>query len=389
MKARRCLVAFAFCLAGSLCSSASAQIPDVIYTWDHSIGEAGLGNNTETWAYNFGGNTLALDNSTDGILTVTETGTAGADWAINESFNRVKESFNGADYGGLDLTGLDALEIDISHDGPNTIFGQMIGWTANDFTVLGPLSVDPGGLQTKSVDISHLSPLDISTVRSLGVQIFGHEADGNRVWQISEIRSTGRPLAERLIADHDDGATDFDGVLINFDNANVTGSTGTKNRDGLTINTLDGALQWVETAGEGVGLEWGGGDNLLDAEDFQARPFDLRQYRFAELVVRAQSTVPGETIGAQFYMQNEGFMYYPAESDQNLVADGTYQTLLFRITNIPNRDQVNIHGINFHSHQGTVQYRVSSFRYFVPEPSTAVMCFVGGLALCGGMRRRN
>jgi hypothetical protein len=366
-------------------------VPDVIYTWDHGIGEPGLGNNVETWAKNFGANDLTLDNSIDGILSITETGAAGSDWAINESFNRVKESFNGADYGGLDLTGLDALEIDISHDGPNTIFGQLIAWTVNDFTVLGPISVDAGGLQTESVSISHLSPLDISTVRSLGVQIFGHEADGNRVWQISELRSAGSPLSERLIADHDDGANDFDGVLINFNHNNVIGNTAPppKNRDGLNVNTVDGSLQWAETPGDGVGLEWGGGDNLLNAEDFQARPMDLRQYRLAEVVVRAQSTAPGESIGVQFYMQNEEFMFYPAESDQNLVADGTYQTLLFRITNIPNRDQVNIHGINFHEHTGSVQFNVSSFRYLVPEPSAVVLCFVGAMAMLGGLRKRD
>jgi hypothetical protein len=373
-------------------------VPDVLYTWDHIIGEPGLGNNVEMWAKNFGDNTIALDNSTDGILTVTESGLdalAGTNWAITDSFNRVKESLNGADAGGLDLTGLDALELDIAHDGPNPIQGRIYAHLTPSSvnTPLGDITIAPGGIQTVSVSLAGLSPLELSTFRTIGIEIFEHAAEGNRVWQISEVRSAGMPLFQRLIADHDDGLTDFDGVITNFEADSVSGHTGganAKNTTGLTINTVDGALQWLEFANaQGVALEWGGGDNLLQAEDFSARPMDLRQYRFAEARVRALSTVPGEQIGVQFYMQNEGFNYYPAVSDQTLIANATYQTLVFRITNIPNRDQVNIHGLNFHTHTGQVQFRVDYLRYYVPEPSTALLWLVGVVAMLGGVRKRS
>jgi hypothetical protein len=224
-----------------------------------------------------------------------------------------------------------------------------------------------------------LAANQISSLRQLGIQIFDHAADGNLEWTINELRSAGTPANRRLIADHNGGAADFDGVITNFEETSVNGHMGGKNNSGLTINTTDGALQWVESAGAtGVALEWGNNNNQFVAEDFVARPMDLRNYPAVEVRIRAQSTVPGETIGVQYYMQNEGFTYYSAP-DQSIPADAQYHTLRFPLGSIPNRDQVNIHGVNFHGHEGTVQFRVDFVEY-VPEPASALMLLTGCLA---------
>ena len=119
MMSRRWLVGSAFLLAVGVyaCSPARAQSPSVLYTWDQSFGEA-VGPNTEGWSFGFGGNTVALDNTVNGTMGVTENGTPGLDWAISDSFNRIKESFNPADYGGIDLTGLSSLQLDLGHSDP-------------------------------------------------------------------------------------------------------------------------------------------------------------------------------------------------------------------------------------------------------------------------------
>src|SRR5258708_4724893 len=77
---------------------ASGQSPRVLYTWK------GTGN-IQGWTKNFGANTLTIENTTDGELTVTETGTAGSDFALSDNFNVIFEGAS-SDAGGLDATGL-------------------------------------------------------------------------------------------------------------------------------------------------------------------------------------------------------------------------------------------------------------------------------------------
>jgi hypothetical protein len=83
------------------CTSANAQSPGVLYTWN------GTGN-LQDWAKNFGTNTVTLSNSIAGELTIAETGTPGEDVAIRDGANRTRESTTDSS-GGLDLTGLDFL----------------------------------------------------------------------------------------------------------------------------------------------------------------------------------------------------------------------------------------------------------------------------------------
>ena len=76
---RRVLCASFVVLLLTTWSKVLAQSPGAIYTWDAS------GNPTphvENWAKNFGANNAVLDNTTPGVLTIVENGTAGEDIAI-------------------------------------------------------------------------------------------------------------------------------------------------------------------------------------------------------------------------------------------------------------------------------------------------------------------
>jgi hypothetical protein len=392
MRSRHWLVALSttMLLGVVAVSPVAAQVPDTLYTWSHAFGEA-AGANPEGWAFNFGNNALTVDNTVDGTLTLTETGTAGRDWAVIDSFNRIKESLNPADYGAIDLTGLDSLEIDLGHNGPNTVFGQIFAFVtpASNFVTLGPLNALSGGVQTYSIPLSGLTPLQRSSVRSIGIQIFDHVSDGNLTWQVNEVRSAGTPDVQRLIANFDGGSADFDGTITNFEETSVIGHVGGKNNSGLTVNTTDGALQWQEAAGAaGVALEFGNNNDQYVAEDFAARPMDLRNYGFAEVRLRIQSQVPGELVPVQYYLQNAGFNYHTAGPDQMVPANAQYHTLRFPLAGVPNLDQVNIHGINFGSHQGAALFRVDYVKYVVPEP-TSLLMLLGGCMAATLLRRRS
>ena len=128
-------------LVGLLITGIShAQSPQVLYTWEGTVG-------VQDWARNFGTNTVTLDNNTPGILTITETGTpAGTGVAIRDGFNRIIESSTGAS-GGSDLTGLDFLEFDLGHNGVGPVNVQFYvqASTASNFLALGPdVAVMPG-----------------------------------------------------------------------------------------------------------------------------------------------------------------------------------------------------------------------------------------------------
>ncbi|MBA3484648.1 MAG: hypothetical protein H0T51_22820, partial [Pirellulales bacterium] len=128
------LVAAAACLFSA--SSAQAQLPSVLYTWDNTGNAAP---NVESWAKNFGANTVILDNSIFGELRIIETGGAGADVAITDGANRVRESSTAAG-GGTDVTGLDFLEFDLGHNGAGNINVQFFvqASTGFNFVALGP-----------------------------------------------------------------------------------------------------------------------------------------------------------------------------------------------------------------------------------------------------------
>src|SRR5436309_2821483 len=107
------LLGVAFALVGY--GEVSAQAPGVLYTWNGTGNVAG-------WVDGAGPNFGAVSNNIPGQLTVTESGDAldpsahvGDEVKLHNS--RPLEAFPN-EGGGLDLTGLSYIEMDISHNSP-------------------------------------------------------------------------------------------------------------------------------------------------------------------------------------------------------------------------------------------------------------------------------
>src|SRR5262245_32068095 len=89
-----------------------AQSPRVLYTWKAT-------GDTRKWDRAFGDNTYSFENAIEGELTVAETGPEGSAGSIRDDFNLIVEG--STDQGGLDLTGLSALEFDLGHSGADPV----------------------------------------------------------------------------------------------------------------------------------------------------------------------------------------------------------------------------------------------------------------------------
>jgi len=276
MNPRRVLFASFVALFLAVCSPASAQSPSVLYTW------AGTGN-VQQWFKSFGTNTVTLANTTPGELTITETGTAGSTVALSDDFNRVRETPAGSN-GGLDLTGLDYLEFDIGHNGVSPINTQVYvqATPSSSFVALGPdITITPG-VNTYQVPLTGLTAAQQVYIRTIGLNIRDHAAQGNLAWTVREVRSGGIPLATRDLITHDAGTPEggLQGALVNFDNAAVQGNNGGQNQTGLSWNSAGtGSLQWTDLGGSsGAAISYGNG-TALNGNTFNNRTTDLSTTR--------------------------------------------------------------------------------------------------------------
>jgi hypothetical protein len=386
-------------------SALFAQTPAPIYTWDHAFGY-GTGDNLEQWGKDFGPNAITLSNVNDGELTITEDA-SGTDWAIHDSYNAIRESTPG-DYGGLDLTGLEPIRLEIGHSGTKTYGGQFYvnppsgnsGSGCCDFIVLGGISVNPGAPQVFDLPLSSVAPSQIAYIRSMGVQIFDHtwSDDGAVTWTIKEISSAGTPLAERFLSPHLDNAVDKDGAVVKFDSAGVQGSAGDDTQNGLTMiasDTLgDFALRWVDLGnGPGGAIGWTNGRDGVTVDSshiYNTAPTDLSNYKYMEVRIRAQggATAAAE-VGVQPYMLTTSGYNFQSPGYVNLPVDSAYHVLKFPLNGITNLNTVQVHGVNIDGHVGgNIDMRVDYVRFRVPEPATLALFALGLVGVVGGRRKR-
>jgi hypothetical protein len=352
---KRSLRALVFVAGLAACGIAQAQSPRVLYTW------SGTGN-IQGWFKNFGTNTVTIANTFAGELTVTETGPAGSSVAISDDFNIIYEGAPGI-AGGLDLTGLASLEIDLGHNGLGPISVQFFvqASTGANYVALGPdLSVVPG-IATYSLPLSGLSADQIAYVRTIGLNIRDHAGEGNVVWTLQEVRSVGTPPASRNLITHAAGSSDngLQGAIVNFDNAAVSGNDGGQNQTGLSHNTSplpagnDGTLRWVDRAGKGgAAISYGNG-TAFNGNTFNDRPADFSSYRAIKIRMAATNLAGAvNLVDVQYFIQSGGFVYHAAGPNQTLSANGALQELCFPIEGIPNLDFVDQHGVNLSDHPG-------------------------------------
>jgi hypothetical protein len=368
-------------VTGILLSIAThAQSPRVLYTWDGP-------ENVDEWAFNFGTNTISLSNSIAGQLTITETGTSGAGFAIRDGFNRIIEASTGAT-GGLDLTGLDFLEFDLGHNGlgPVNVQFYVQASTASNYLALGPdLAVLPG-MATYQVPLPAMTYAQQAYIRTVGFSVRDHFAEGNLTWTLEEVRSGGTPLKHRELVNHNVGSSEngLQGAIANFDLAAIQGNNGGQNQTGLIHNaTGPGSLQWVDLGGSNGGaVTWGNG-TAWNGNSFNERMTDLSNYQYVTFRVKATDPLDnGGTVGFQPFFQSPGFQ---AAGFTSLPIDGQWHVLTYPLAGITGLDLTSWTGINLGAHPNTFTFDVDYIRFSVPEPAT---CALMGLAVAAlGLRR--
>ncbi len=344
------------CVVFVLACVAQAQSPRVLYTWN------GVGN-TQGWNQKFGDNTVTLENLVDGELTVTETGGAGATVAIGDLDNPIVEG--AVDIGGLDITGLSSIEVEMGHNGTDPVDVQFYvqATPAYEFVALGPDQPVTPGTATYSAPLDSLTPAQIAYIRIVGINIRDHAPQGDLVWTIKEVRSSGTPLKTRDFATHEGGTSEdgFQGAFVNFENASVEGNDGGQNHTGLRINLAEppagntGSLQWTDlAAGAGGAITWVNG-TVNNGNSFNQRPTDMSNY--AKIVIRMAATNTNggvaESVGVQYFLQTYAYNFFGvAGAIQNLPADGEYHDLTFDISSLQRLDFVDTHGVNLQPHAG-------------------------------------
>jgi len=384
MKSRHWFIAF-FALAGLSLSlpHANAQTAGVLYSWN----PAGV----QDWFRNFGAasTSATLANPGPGALTITETSaTAGGSQAFPDGFNSIRDTgapFSLGCCGGLDLTGLDFLEFDLGHSGVGNVNVQFFtqATPGSSYVAFGADVPVAPGIATYQLSLAGLTADQIAYMRTIGINIRDHAGEGNLVWTLNELRSGGTPLTTRVIANHDGGAADFDGVICNFDCGAISGGNGGQNNSGMSI--AGNALEWTDLAGgPGAAVTWGNGTQNSGGS-FNARPVDLSNYDFA--TIRMSATGADASVGVQFYMQTgSGFTYQ--SQNTTLTVDGTYYDLVFPLAGVTNRSFVDTNGVNLFAHANDLVISVDSVIYSViPEPASLMLVGIAAIGCLGAARR--
>ena len=360
------------------CDSATAQSPRVLYTWDGS-------GNIQDWKQNFGNNLGVLDNLIVGELTITETGPVTEEISISDGANRRLEV--SSELGGLDLTGLDAIEFDLGHNGSGNVDVQFYvqASTGFDFVTLAPdVPVGPG-VTTYSLPLSQLSAAQQVYIRTIGFTARAHAAEGPLVWTVQEVRSVGSPLTTRDLATHDVGSSDngLQGAIANFDLGAIAGNDGGQNQTGLAHNPNGpGSLQWTDRGDHGVGDPSGaaiayGNGTVWNGNSFNERLTDLSNYEFVQYRMRAtNSTGPppaGGTLGVQAYYQTGSFNFQQAGTLADLPIDGEFHTLTFPLAGLADMFDVQFSGVNLSPHATDLVIDIDLVQYVVPEPGASTL----------------
>jgi hypothetical protein len=392
---KRWVSIFAALLCALISSQVFAQSPSAIYTWDNT------GNampNIENWVKNFGTNTAILDNAVPGTLRIIETGGAGADIAITDGANRVRESALAAS-GGTDVTGLDYMEFDLGHTGLGPIQVQFFVQASTGFTFvpLGPdLAVLPG-MNTYQVPLTGLTPAQATYLRTLGFNARNHAVEGDVVWSLNEVRAGGTPLNNRTLFSANPAVEGgLQGAYANFDLTAIQGNNGGQNQTGMSYDAATGSLQWTDLGGQsgaainfGNGTAWGG-------NTFNNRTADLSNYETVS--VRISATDPnngGGTLSMNTFMQTNNFQFHGLEGgvSENLPIDGRFHTLTWLVettpgTPVPNANATDAFGLNIGAHAQNLDIRVDWIQFNVPEPATASLLAMALAGCLGVVRRR-
>jgi len=399
MTRRRFFLAALVVLVG--CSFANAQTAGVLYTWngtgnvqlwgdgnDHpdppSVGRTG------------GPNGTTVRNDFPGELTITELGDTldpaikGEAWVIQDHFNKRLES--SPEIGGLDLTGLDFIEMDVKHTGTGNVNVQMFIQTTPNYnylwygpeptyTPLGPdWSLPPNVVTTLKFPVNQLTVAQQAWVSSIGLSVRDHVAlNENQTWTISEVRSVGAGLTVRNLATHDVGSLDngLNGAYVNFGNMAVVGNDGGQNQTGLSQDTSGtGSLKWTDKGNQGVptnpsgaAITWGNGTGFdfgaPHVGSFFERLVDASNYNRLTLRVKATDVIPGGggSVGLQSFFQTGAYVFQLAGPSQTLAIDGQYHDLIFPLSSVTNLANIQAFGLQLFGHTNDITINVDNVQF--------------------------
>jgi hypothetical protein len=370
------------------CGTAAAQTPGILYTW------AGTGN-IHDWVGGSSDNAVTISNSTPGQLTIVENGLPvepfdpGLHHVIRDGFNRRLES--SPEIGGLDLWGLEAIEIDLQHNGSGNVNVQfflqvqpdfLYLWAGNDGSLNGPdFSLSPGVTHTLRFPLDLLTPAQQSYIRTVGLDIRNHESVGNVTWNIFEVRSTGTAPTVRDLATHNVGTSDngLNGAYINFEANAVQGNMGQgQGQVGLSHNPNGpGSLQWTDLGTGGVtGAPSGAAISWVNGTIFEGNTFNERLADFSNydtVTFRMSATDPlngGGTLGVQAFFQTGNYVFQTtsggavgAFGEINLPIDGQFHDLTFPLAAVTNRQNVQAFGVNLFEHLNNLTINVDLVQF--------------------------
>jgi hypothetical protein len=393
-------MAMLFCAAESV-----AQTAGVLYTWN------GTGNVHE-WVGGSTSNAANVTNSAPGQLTVAELGDPvdpfdpGLAHVIRDGFNRRLET--NTQQGGLDVYGLEALELDLSHNGSGPVQVQFFlqarpefdyVWAGNDGTLNGPdWTLAPNVLHTLRFPLNLLTPAQQAYIRTVGLSVRSHVSVGNVTWNLFEVRSTGTSPTERIFS-HNTGSDDngLNGAFANFDLGTTTrtivGNTG-QNQTGLSHNPAGpGSLRWTDRGNggntanpSGAAVSWVNG-TVFDGNTFNERLADFSNYNTVTFRMSATDALSaGGTLGVQAFFQVNNYTYHiapagngvGASGEIHLPIDGQFHELAFPInallpdteppvTGPADLQNVQAFGINLFAHMNDLVIDVDFVRFSEEE----------------------
>lgn len=377
-------------------SSSRAQTPGSLYTWSDNTPET-----WQAWGYETLGpfypteswNTAALSAS-GGNLIVTENATGsggtvvgGKEW-IFDDFNRSRENWNSVK-GNTDLTGLETVQIDIQHNSPTATVNVnffLVAYQNNQATTVtsGPSWPIGPGLNTITFPLNLLSTQLQGNIKNIMIVPDVHTSVGNLTWKLSNVRSTGTPLAYRDIVTNNAGTPDegLDGAfpLNTSDMAAISGNTGSVSQLGLSRNPAGtGSLQWTDLGDHGnsnnvsgASIGWGNGAGWRNAipgsptsgNSYNERVSDFSNYDRMTVRISAQDNVnPSGTVGIDgVFLESAANSIGTTLPTQYLTTDGQYHDLVYDLSSVSFLQTIENWGLDVAAHPNDIVFNIDNIR---------------------------